>query len=151
MPQVHSQQYLQPSPTDFLANSMAGYDMYQKGMMGYEKPEAYNFPQYMLPPPQQSYNNHLHQRNPSYAGLPPPGITHPSRRNNMNMNVPGHRGSLIDLPPLIDDKAVHASRVEAQQNAPAAQEEKPSGGVSANLNYEIKEMAEFVASMAIKM
>lgn len=71
----------------------------------------------------------------------------------MNMNVPGHRGSLVDLPPLIDDKAVQASRVEAaaQQSAPAAQEEKPSGGVAATLNYEIKEMAEFVSKMALNM
>lgn len=68
------------------------------------------------------------------------------------MNVPGHRGSLVDLPPLIDDKATQVSRVEApQQNVPAVQEEKPSGGVSANLNYEIKEMAEFVAKMALNI
>jgi len=144
MPQVHSQNYFQPSPTDFVTNSMVGYDMYQK-------PEAYNLPQYMLPPPQQSYNHHLHQRNPSYAGLPPPGITHPSRGSNMNINVPGHRGSLIDLPPLIDDKAIHGSRVETQQTAPAPQEEKPSGGVSQNLNYEIKDMAEFVSSKALNI
>lgn len=134
MPSAYSHAYFQPSPPERLANLNF---QAAKGDNG----ETFSLPPFILPPPNQQFAAH---RN-SYAGLPPPGITHPAAGYSM-----AKRGSIVDVPPLMEDKPRHSARSEGAV-AQQPQQEKPSGGVSAQLDYEIKEMADFVSTMSLRM
>jgi len=94
--------------------------------------------------PQGGYH---HQQQPSgYAGLPPPGITHPGnqyyapQQHHIEATIPGKN---------------YAAELHARQEARRLQEqqaqqpeEKPTGGVSAHLDYDMEEMTDFVGTMA---
>jgi len=135
MPSAFSQHYFQPSPPELLANPNF---QATKGDNG----ETFSLPPFILPPPNQQFAGH---RN-SYAGLPPPGLSHP---------VGGYmakRGSIVDVPQLIEDKPRQSARSEgAVAHQPQQQEKPPSGGVSAQLDYEIKEMADFVSTVSLRI
>jgi len=83
----------------------------------------------------------------------PPGLVHPSHTRYQSMDS----SNTLPLPMMkqnpaeqIFDQSLHQV-VEQHGSAPAKVEEKPVGGVSAVLDYEMDDMAEFVASIASGM
>jgi hypothetical protein len=93
-----------------------------------------------------SQGYHHPQQQTNYVGLPPPGITHPGSQYYAPV---GHQRR-IDAPMVVDENyARHQARQQdvRRQEQPAV-EEKPIGGVSAHLDYEMDEMTDFVGAMA---
>lgn len=77
---------------------------------------------------------HSHQA--SYAGLPPPGITHPAGHYYSNPASATYQRR-VELPPIVDNRQ--------------RQKEEKTGGVAAHLDYEMEEMTNFVACMSVKL
>ncbi|KAF8243331.1 hypothetical protein K440DRAFT_647560 [Wilcoxina mikolae CBS 423.85] len=94
-----------------------------------------------------SQGYHHPQPQSNYAGLPPPGITHPG---NQYYAPVGHQRR-IDASIVDENFARHQARQQdtrRQEQPGAGVEEKPTGGVSAHLDYEMDEMTDFVGAMA---
>lgn len=85
------------------------------------------------------------QQQPNYSGLPPPGITHPGGQYYAQ---PPQRRVDATVPIDAHYQARQEPRREQQPQPAPAPEEKPTGGVSAHLDYEMEEMTDFVGTMA---
>ncbi|KAI9893383.1 MAG: hypothetical protein M1814_006680 [Vezdaea aestivalis] len=105
----------------------------------------------LLPPPMGSETMHQHpsgQRSNPYMAVGAPTATHPGYAGFPTAGfVPSQSMNRSRRPPV-------AATVESQKpflqptQQEARKEEKPVGGVSAYLDYEISQMTEFVAEMA---
>ncbi|KAL7268076.1 hypothetical protein RUND412_009313 [Rhizina undulata] len=105
----------------------------------------------------QSY--HASQQQPlqaNYTGVPPPGITHPNSHyypvsaGSVAMPISAQRR--VELPPILVEDNYHQQRPELRKSERLpAPEEKPVGGVSAHLDYDMDEMTEFVGTMAMRL
>lgn len=133
------------------AMSSQGLSMSEKGPVYDYSVDSYGRKQMHSYPPAHGQSYPVAQPQVSYSGLPPPGLTHPAGRYfsvsgmPVPLPLPPQRR---DLPPLDDN--YHHQRVESRkQEQPIRQsEEKPVGGVSAHLDYDMEEMTEFVGVMA---
>lgn len=107
-------------------------------------------PSFVRVPQQGGY----HQPQNSYSGLPPPGITHPGGQYYAQASHQQQQQQRrMEASLTIDDNYSHGhSRQDARrQEQPTAAEEKPTGGVSAHLDYDMDEMTEFVGTMAQRL
>ncbi|KAI5845390.1 hypothetical protein BZA05DRAFT_342548 [Tricharina praecox] len=102
--------------------------------------------------PQAGYHHpqQQQQQQSGYAGLPPPGITHPGSQyyapqQRIEATIPGGKSYAAEL-----HARQEARRLQEQQQAQQA-EEKPTGGVSAHLDYDMEEMTDFVGTMAQRL
>ena len=101
---------------------------------------------------------HQQQQRVSSFKVAPPGLIHPNHTRYQSMDS----NNSLTLPLLkqrsseqIFEDAIHKSKLIQQgtehKSVPSKVEEKPVGGVSAILDYEMDDMAEFVASVASGM
>jgi hypothetical protein len=94
---------------------------------------------------------HHPQQQSSYAGLPPPGITHPGSQFYVPAAHQSQRRIEATIP-VDENYPHHQLRQEVRrQEQPTAQEEKLVGGVSAHLDYEMEEMTDFVGTVAQRL
>ncbi|KAA8893746.1 hypothetical protein FN846DRAFT_787518 [Sphaerosporella brunnea] len=99
---------------------------------------------------QQQQQQQQPQQQSGYAGLPPPGITHPGTQFYAPVAHQPQRRMDATVP--VDENYHLQVRQEARrQEQPAPQEEKLVGGVSAHLDYEMEEMTDFVGTMAQRL
>src|SRR5204863_5546722 len=104
---------------------------------GYEYLEPYDQASAFAPPPPMLY----HQP-PAYPGAPPPGIGHQNPMYGAPITAPV-------LPPIrmpdrsvLDETTTQHQHQQHHQDRP--KEEKPVGGVSAKLDYEMDLLLEYV-------
>lgn len=95
-----------------------------------------------VPPPVINRQHWAREQAQAQAGypLPPPGIAHP--------NPAAKRTS---LPPAYDNTAYAPRQERAPVPEPVPEPEKPSGGVSATLDYEMDLMTDFVGMKAMEL
>ncbi|KAI5777835.1 hypothetical protein EDC01DRAFT_623557 [Geopyxis carbonaria] len=86
---------------------------------------------------------------PNYSGLPPPGITHPSSQYYPQTGHATQRRTEAPLP--TEDAYGYPSRQDVRRQDAVQPEEKPTGGVSAHLDYDMDEITEFVGHMAQRL
>lgn len=84
-----------------------------------------------------------HSQQTNYAGLPPPGLTHPNSFYQSNPSSGGYPQRRVELPPIIDDNY----RQRRQEPKKEVSMEKV-GGVAAHLDYEMDDMTDFVAAVS---
>ncbi|PUU73075.1 hypothetical protein B9Z19DRAFT_1006216 [Tuber borchii] len=141
------------------AMSSQGLAMSEKGTIYDPNPmETYGRKQMPSYPhvPGQSYpvsqqQQQQQQQQGNYSGLPPPGLTHPAGRYfpvpTLSLPMPVPSGRRLELPPL-EESYRHRQEPRKQEQPVHQPEEKPVGGVSAHLDYDMEEMTEFVGVMA---
>lgn len=113
-------------------NIYAGYDAYGRKLSGF------------APTQQAADYRHSYVSAQSHYPLPaPPGLHHP------NGQYSHHKRASLPPPAYEDSYAPHARRESRQEQPPA--EEKPTGGVSAYLDYDMDEMTEFVGLLALEL
>jgi hypothetical protein len=104
-------------------------------------------------PAPQGY--HHAQQQATYNGHPPPGITHPGGQYYIpSVLQPQRRADVVDEFAQLSRQEARRPEQPAAAAAPAAAavvEEKPTGGVSAHLDYDMDEMTEFVGTMAQRL
>lgn len=111
---------------------------------GYDFADRYGQLSIAMPPMYPQAGTYLSSAGPS---LPPPSSFYDPANTTVLPPMRMQNG------PLVADSAVQQQRMQEmnqRQNAPV-KEEKPVGGVSAKLDYDMEVMAEFVCEMAVQL
>ncbi|KAI9771666.1 MAG: hypothetical protein M1840_001882 [Geoglossum simile] len=118
---------------------------------GYEYMEPYDQAPSFVPPSMM-----YHHQPPAYPGAPPPGLGHQNHMYGAPIAAPVLPPIRVPDRSVLDEVAIqhqhqhqhhqhHQDRVSRPEQP---KDEKPVGGVSAKLDYEMEQMSEYVAEMS---